>query len=332
MKQIALSYKQLLEDHGVSLEQDPFLQLKQAINHVLDSWSSKRARVYREHLQIADEWGTAVIVQRMIMGNLHKNSGTGVVFTQHPNMGGSAAHLYGDFTLCSQGEDIVAGLVHTMPVSEEQKRKLRLKSESLQTMMPDVFKKIEEVSEDMSENYGYGPQEIEFTFESSKPEDFYILQTRDLEITAQKSIPVFSSQQKKMQLIGHGIGIGGGAMNGILAFDMDDLITYKEKWPEEKLLLVRPDTVPDDIGMIFECDGLLTARGGATSHAAVTAVRLGKVCIVNCSDLAVDEDNKQCIINKYILKSGDKIAIDGHLGNIYKGNYPIKEKEVLPSI
>jgi len=125
-------------------------------------------------------------------------------------------------------------------------------------------------------------------------------------------------------VLGTGIGIGGGAMNGIVSFDMDDLIRYRERFPDQNQILIRPDTVLDDIGMIFECDGLLTARGGATSHAAVTAVRLGKTCIVNCRVLKVIEKEERCLIGGEVFCSGDKIAIDGRLGHIYKGHFPIE--------
>jgi pyruvate,orthophosphate dikinase len=198
--------------------------------------------------------------------------------------------------------------------------------------MPQIYKKIQQIAVDMIENHGYGPQEIEFTFESENPDDVYILQTRDLFIQKRTLMDVFELPPDKMQRVGRGIGIGGGAMNGILAFDMQDLEKYSKIYPGKKQILVRPDTVPDDIEMIFECDGLLTAKGGATSHAAVTAVRLGKVCIVNCTDLLVNEKKKECSINGTLFKSGDKIAIDGYLGNIYKNNYPIVQTEVVPAM
>jgi pyruvate,orthophosphate dikinase len=327
MREMAFTYKAVLKENNVHFEEDLFEQLMQTIMYVFESWSSERAQVYRDHLQIADEWGTAVIVQQMIIGNLNLNSGTGVVFTQNPNRQRPGVHLYGDFTLTSQGEDIVGGLVNVHPVGKTQRKQQDLEKESLQEMLPEIYKRIHQIATELTENQGYNPQEIEFTFESDNPEELYILQTRDQDIAQPNIINIFSTKREEMQLAGRGTGIGGGAFNGIIAFDKKDIATLKEQQPRDQIILVRPDTVPDDIEMIFECDGLLTAKGGATSHAAVTAVRLGKTCVVNCSALQVDEDNKTCELNGTSFKNGDKIAIDGKNGNIFKGNYPIEETQ-----
>lgn len=327
MREIAFSYKDVLKENNVVLEENLFDQLIQTIMFVFQSWSSERAQVYRDHLQIADEWGTAVIVQQMVIGNLNLDSGTGVVFTQNPNRQRPGVHLYGDFTLTSQGEDIVGGLVNVHPVGKTQRKQQNIEEESLQEMLPDIYKRIHQIATELTENQGYNPQEIEFTFESSNPDDLYILQTRDQDITMSNKINIFSTRRDEMHLAGRGTGIGGGAMNGIIAFDKTDIKKVQSKNPDQPVILVRPDTVPDDIEMIFECDGLLTAKGGATSHAAVTAVRLGKTCVVNCSALQVDEENKTCRLNETTFKNGDKIAIDGKNGNIFKGHYPIEETE-----
>jgi pyruvate, orthophosphate dikinase len=332
MKQMAKTYRQALQDHSVYFEQDLIKQLNYTINCVFDSWDSERAKVYREHMQIADEWGTAVIVQKMILGNLNLTSGTGVVFTQNPMRERPGVHLYGDFTLCSQGEDIVGGLVTPLPVGETQRKQLGLEGTSLQTDLPEIYKRIHDIATEMTENLGYSPQEIEFTFESEKAEDLFILQTRDQDLQLPAKTNIFSTLPEKMKLLGRGIGIGGGAMNGIIAIDMEDLLHLNKTHPGERIILVRPDTVPDDIGMIFECHGLLTAKGGATSHAAVTAVRLGKTCVVNCTDLFVNDAKKECTINGKALKPGDKIAIDGHLGNIFNGHYPLETTEIKASL
>ena len=324
MKNIAFSYKQVLKDYDIHIEKEPYKQLKQAIISVIESWGSHRAKSYREHLQIANEWGTAVIVQKMVLGNIALNSGTGVVFTHDPNQNKPGLNLYGDFTLCSQGEDIVAGLVHTLPVTEIQRNTSYTDSPlSLQSSHPEIYARLIELSNKLIDTYGFNHQEIEFTFESEKPEDLYILQTRDQNINKQDIKAIFDCPVDAMKLAGRGIGIGGGAMSGMIVFDQRDIQMLKKANPEAKFILVRPDTVPDDIPMIFKCDGLVTGKGGATSHAAVTASKLGKVCIVNCKALRVNEQKKECEINGVILKPGEMISIDGNLGNIYLGEYPI---------
>ncbi|HMM11557.1 MAG TPA: PEP/pyruvate-binding domain-containing protein [Bacteroidales bacterium] len=324
MEQIAMAYKQVLTDHNVRFEEDPVKQLLRTINMVFESWSSERAFVYRRHLQISDNWGTAVIVQRMVMGNIDDQSGTGVLFTQSPKRGRPGVHLFGDFTLRGQGEDIVAGLVKPLPVSETQRLQAGLDGHSLQSLFPLIYQKIYDIATDLTENHGYSPQEIEFTFESGRPEDLYILQTRDQDLNISQEIPAFTASPDDMKLLGRGMGIGGGAMNGLAAFDEADMDRLRKLQPGSQIILIRPDTVPDDIGMVFACDGLITARGGATSHAAVTAVRLGKTCVVNCIDLKVDEAGRQCWFNGVAVHSGDSISIDGNLGNIYAGHYPVE--------
>ncbi|MEA3503853.1 MAG: PEP/pyruvate-binding domain-containing protein, partial [Bacteroidota bacterium] len=328
MREIAFAYQDILKQNSIEFEQDLTKQLQQTIRFVFKSWSSKRAQVYRDHLQIADEWGTAVVVQKMILGNLNTVSGTGVVFTQNPNRHRPGVHLYGDFSLSSQGEDVVGGLVNVYPVGKTQRKHQNIEEESLQEMLPDIYDRIYLLSKQLTENMGFNPQEIEFTFESGSADDLYILQTRDQDIKKKDSIFIFNTPSEKMKLAGRGIGIGDGVLNGIIAFDIYDLENLRKIYPDDKIILVRPDTVPDDIAMIFECDGLLTAKGGATSHAAVTAVRLGKTCVVNCSSLEVNEEKKTCVIDKIPFKSGDKIALDANTGNIFEGNYPTEKIEI----
>jgi len=328
IREVTLSYRGLLKEHRVHVEQDLFRQIMQAILSTMDSWYTERAKTYRRHLQIAEEWGTAVIVQQMVLGNLGADSGTGVLFTRDPLEEKPGVNLYGDFTLYSQGEDVVAGLVHTLPISEKQRKSIpgniRI---SLEKDFPAVYQELLYRSRLLVESYGFNHQEIEFTFESPRKEDLYILQTRDYTTSEPEKLRVFAADQKSMQFLGSGIGIGGGAMNGVIVFDREDLKNAADTFPDKKKILVRPDTVPDDIDMIFECDGLLTARGGATSHAAVTAARLGKICIVNCKVLQVSESEKRCTISDVELRLGDEIAIDGRLGNIYRGNYPVEYTE-----
>ena len=328
MRELAYAYKEILENHGIEFEQDPFKQIIECVNMVFESWNSERALAYRRHLSISENWGTAVIVQQMIFGNLSDVSGSGVVFTQNPHRERPGVHLYGDFTMRSQGEDIVGGLVKPLPIGETQRIAANLDGPSMQTLLPDIYWKIYAIAKQLTENMGYSPQEMEFTFESDRPEDFHILQIRDQDLKLEDEVNAFVQAPDEMKQIGRGMGIGGGAMNGLVAFNELDIKTLREQQPEAQVILVRPDTVPNDIGMIFDCDGLLTARGGATSHAAVTAVRLGKVCVVSCIELQV-YDEKHCgELNGHQLQMGDKIAIDGNLGIVYLGHYPTEKMKM----
>lgn len=327
MREVAMAYKAKLAQKKIDFEEDVFEQLLTTINLVFESWSSQRAKVYRKHLEIADDWGTAVVVQQMIFGNLSSLSGTGVVFTQDPTKEKHGVSLYGDFTLSGQGEDIVAGLVTPRPVSKNQVSSNGDKGQSLQENFPNIYKRLNQMAIDLTENHGYSPQEIEFTFESEKAEDLYILQIRDQDLGVNRSADVFETPIEQMKLAGRGIGVGGGAMSGRVAIDDTDISMIREQYPNTKVILVRPDTVPDDIGMIFATDGLLTGKGGATSHAAVTAVRLGKTSVVNCTNLQVFDQEKTCELNGHVLNSGDLISIDGFLGNVYIGNYPVKTNQ-----
>ncbi len=330
MREIAFAYKEILEKNNVKFEEDPWQQLKQAIMSVFDSWSSKRAIVYRDHLQIAEEWGTAVVIQKMVLGNIYDYSGTGVVFTYNPQIQKPGIYLNGDFTMCSQGEDIVAGLVHALPVSVSQKQLTQRENQiSLEERLPEIYNRLYEIAYSLVEKLGYNHQEIEFTYESENPEDLYILQIRDQDTRKVERMEVFSEPVSNMKLLARGIGGGGGALTGRLAIDMEDIKMLRKKYPDEKCILVRPDTVPDDIPIIFECDGLVAARGGTTSHAAVTAARLGKTCVLNCHHLIVYEKEKECSINGHILKPGDKISIDGFAGNIFSGYYKTELTEIV---
>jgi len=325
MREIAYDYKKVLEDHNIKIISDPFEQLKHAIRSVWDSWSSDSSVSYRSHMQIADEWGTAVLVQKMVLGNLSPNSGTGVVFTSNPFNGYSGISLYGDFAICSQGEDVVAGLVNTLPISEYQRKKhYRDCSLSLESGFPKIYEALYRYAKKLIEQHGFVHQEIEFTFESENPESLAILQTRNQILRKQKSYSRFVKSPGEMKLAGHGMGVSSGVMSGLVAFDMEDIKRLRDQNPGAKIILVRPDTVPDDIPMIFACDGLITAKGGITSHAAVTAASLGKLCIVKCRGLVVRETEKVCIINGHVFLPGDSISIDGSLGNIYEGHYEIQ--------
>lgn len=320
MKKTCKAYEMVLLDHGIHIEKDPFRQLRQAILCVIDSWSAKSAVSYRNHMQIADEWGTAVIVQKMILGNRSSSSGTGVVFTNSPFNGKSGINLYGDFALCSQGEDVVSGLVNTLPITEAQRKHYDGGAPlSLESSFPDIYEKLLASARLLIEKHGFVHQEIEFTFESPDPDSLYLLQTRNQNLKKKNQTTTFAADPNGMKTIGTGIGIGGGALSGAIAFTAEDIRQIRSESPERKVILCRPDTVPDDIPLIFECDGLVTAKGGATSHAAVTAASLGKVCIVSCKSMRVSDANKTCFFGDQIYTAGAVISIDGNLGSIYEG-------------
>ncbi|MBT4512042.1 MAG: pyruvate phosphate dikinase, partial [Chloroflexi bacterium] len=223
MKEIAQKYKKVLQEHDIRIHDEPYKQLRRAVLDVLDSWSSERAIVYRQHLQIADEWGTAVIIQKMVLGNFSTNSGTGVLFTHDPYENKPGINIYGDYAQCGQGEDIVTGWLHTLPVTEYHCQKYHYESgSSLETAFPEIFDKLLEISTQLVEDQHLGPQEIEFTFEGENADDLYILQTRRQDIQKPAKRAVFRVTPDQLELAGRGIGIGGGALSGILAFNSDD--------------------------------------------------------------------------------------------------------------
>ncbi len=325
MKTLALSYRELAGERGALPEDDPFEQLLQAVFLVLRSWGSEGARLFRQRLGLAEEWGTAVIVQRMVFGNLGANSGSGVVFTRDPWSSHTGVELYGDFTRCSQGEDVVAGLVHPLPISEKQRLTRESKEPmSMETAFPEVYTRLREIAERLILEEGFEHQEIEFTFESERAGDLYLLQTRPLRLLRQEKTVVFAHTESLMKsLLTRGTGVSGGAISGAIAFTMDDIRRLKDEDPKLPVILVRPDTVPEDIPLLLQADGLLTSRGGATSHAAITAKRLGKVCVVNCHDLVVVEGEHGAKIGNRRFETGDMVSIDGVLGNVYEGRHEV---------
>ena len=330
MKEMAQAYRQLMEERKIHVIDDPTEQLMYTVRSVMDSWDSRRARSYRKHLRIADEWGTAVIIQKMVMGNRSKRAGSGVFFTHNPRINRPGIHPYGDFTLCSQGEDIVSGLVYPLPISEDQRKDGYAQSDcSLQSAFPLVYEQLLHYARLLIEEYGFNHQEIEFTFESDQPQDLYILQIREQNIHRQKGQSEFSQPPSLDRLLGRGIGIHGGCLSGRVVFTDEDFARFRHYELKTPLILLRPDTVPDDIPMIFQSDGLLTSRGGVTSHAAVTAAKLGKVCIVNCRDLKVNEIKKEAIINGVTIRAGDYLSLDGNSGSIYKGWNPVLAETTL---
>jgi pyruvate,orthophosphate dikinase len=332
MRQIAFHYKEIMSDHGVRLTEEPFDQLVHAIQIVLRSWFSDRAADYRERLGIAEQWGTAAIVQCMVFGNLNKRSGSGVILTRNPLGGDTPVELYGDYNLCSQGEDVVSGLVNPLPISEAQRR-LGAPGDggpSLEQHFPAIFQRLKGTASLLIDEQGYAHQEIEFTFESEQPKDLFVLQTRNMVYSEQERVQVFvASEALKDALLGRGIGAGGGVLSGRVAFTGADIHHLRTRNPGCAIILARPDTVPDDFALIAQADGLLTARGGLTSHAAVAAHRLGKTCVVNCRSLHVYEQRQEAELNGHTIRFGDTISIDGRQGTIYAGEFPVQYEDII---
>ncbi|MDY0151856.1 MAG: PEP-utilizing enzyme, partial [Candidatus Cloacimonas sp.] len=229
----------------------------------------------------------------------------------------------GDFTICSQGEDVVAGLVHTLPISEIQRKHAKSPlNNSLEKDYPEIYNRLLRYVRQLIEDCAYPNQEIEFTFEGPHADQLFILQTRNQVISKAPDYSVFAVPKRELKLLGSGIGIGKGVVNGIIAISRADIDKFAGS--DSALILVRPDTVPEDMDLLFDCQGLLTSRGGVTSHAAVTATRLGINGVVNCRDLIVIEQEGHCRIGEISLKPGDKIALDATNGSIYLGHYPLE--------
>ncbi|HUV50701.1 MAG TPA: PEP/pyruvate-binding domain-containing protein [Anaerolineae bacterium] len=327
MRKVALAYKDMIRDAGINIIEDPFEQLYMAIKSVLGSWEESKAKAYRKIMGISDDWGTAVTVQKMVFGNLGRQSGSGVFFTHNPRWSGDILRLWGDFTLGNQGEDVVSGLVNTMPISiNQQDIEMRQTDITLESHFPLIFKALKDWSSELVYKKGWSPQEIEFTFESPSIKDLYLLQARDMTMRERKKVLTFYPEKiSEDKYLGHGIGVSGGAMSGRVVFSLDEIDKWRKLEPETSLILLRADTVPDDIQEIYASDGLLTARGGLTSHAAVVAHRLGKTCVVGCVDLICNEKKKNCLFNKISLTAGDYISIDGREGSVYHDLIDIKE-------
>ena len=327
MKNVALLYKALIRDSGVAILEVPLEQLYMAIKTVLDSWESSKAKTYRQIMGISDDWGTAVTVQAMVYGNISEKSGSGVIFTHNPRWSGDTLRLWGDFTVGNQGEDVVSGLVKTNPISIfQQEIEMRETDITLQTHYPEIYDALRGWAHNLIDERKWTPQEMEFTFESPSINDLYLLQTRDMTIRERKKALTFDFEEKHAAFyLGHGIGVSGGAMSGRLVFNLEEIEKWRIQEPDTNLILARADTVPDDIREIHAADGLLTARGGLTSHAAVVAHRLGKTCVVGCGDLICDERDKSCTFNQILVKAGDHISIDGHEGSVFRGLIKVKE-------
>ncbi len=329
MKTVALAYRDKIKHAKIHFSSDPLEQLFQAIRLVLDSWDAPRARAYRQIIGLSQDWGTSVTVQQMVFGNISQGAGTGVIITHDPRSPRNQISLWGDFTRKNQGEDVVAGLVNTFPISiAQQEREMRNTDTTLESHFPEIYNGLLTWADILVNKQGWSPQEIEFTFEGPRLENLYILQSRDLGIREHKTRPLFIPQSQALataenRYLGHGIGVSGGAMSGRLVFTLQDIRHWRTQEAETALILVRNDTVPDDIREIHAADGLLTARGGMTSHASIVAYRLDKTCVVGYRNMVCNERKKECRFDDIVLTSGDFISIDGHKGAVFRGNIDI---------
>ena len=330
MAELALDYRRLLQAAGVGLVNDPFAQLIACIERVHGSWWGDGAHLYRRELQISDDWGTGVIVQAMVFGNLGRRSGTGVVLTRAPDREPEAIEPYGDFVIQGQGDDVVGGLVETFPISERQ----RLAepgggSLSLEQGFPEIYAALADAARILVRDHGMNDQEVEFTFEGDRRSDLYLLQMRDVVVAPSSVIAAFiPGEALERARVATGIGVAGGALSGRVAHRGTDVAALREEFPGEAIILLRPDTVPDDIPLVLRVDGLLTAVGGATSHAAVAAKRLGKTCVVGTRTLEVDEEARCSRIAGQPVRTGDALSISGIDGSVYLGAHPVAELRV----
>jgi pyruvate,orthophosphate dikinase len=334
MQELALSYQRLIRQRGLGIPDDPWLQLVNAIQLVLDSWDTQKAVEYRKIMDVSDAWGTAVIVQAMVFGNKSVNAGSGVVFTAHPYRKVQRVALWGDYAYGDQGEDIVSGLVSSHAISIEQaKLDGRHEGETLELRFPKIYQKLLHISRELVYEKRWNPQEIEFTFEGPEPDELFLLQTRDM-ITIKKKehLNVFvESPALESAYLGKGVGVSGSALSGRAVFTEENIRKLRQIDPATPLILIRQDTVPEDIKVVSQSDGLLTSRGGQTSHASVVAVRLEKTCVVGCRSLKVYEAEQYCEIAGVKIGFGDPISIDGRNGQVLHGAHPIVEEyHILP--
>ena len=323
MKEIALCYREELHARGIKIFDNPIDQLRYAILKAFQSWDSECAKIFRRQMNLSNDWGTAVTVQEMVFGNLNENSGSGVTFTRAPGGQSSEIELFGDFFFGVQGDDIVSGLIETFPVSEVQRRREnRNCSLSLESQFPQIYEKLVGYAHHLIRDKGFNHQEIEFTFENQQSDGLYILQTRDQYQNREiNNVAFVDTPALRASLLGNGVGVGGGAISGRAVFSEREIRKFRKISPDVPLILIRPDTVPEDVGLLLQVEALLTARGGRTSHAAVTIPQLGKVGVVGFNKLKVYETESFCLVGSHKIQPGDYLSLDGGSGAVYHGQH-----------
>ena len=330
MKELVVRFKEFYKNEkGEDFPQDPKVQLMEAVKAVFRSWDNPRANVYRRMNEIPYDWGTAVNVQSMVFGNSGNSSGTGVAFTRNPATGEKA--LFGEYLINAQGEDVVAGVRTPSPISK------------LQEEMPGVYEQFADIANRLEQHYK-DMQDMEFTIEDGK---LYMLQTRNGKRTAVAALkvavdlvdegmidekeavcrvepkqldallhPTFDADAlKKATVVGKGLAASPGAACGRVVFSAEEAKEWAARG--EKVVLVRLETSPEDIEGMQVSEGILTVRGGMTSHAAVVARGMGTCCVSGCGDIVVDYAAKQFTLAGKVYKEGDWISLDGSTGNIY---------------
>ncbi len=339
-KELTYEYKRICRNNGKEFPDDPYKQLELAIKAVFNSWMSERAVEYRRYYKITPDIadGTAVNVVAMVFGNMDDRSATGVVFTRNPESG--ERRLYGEFLVNAQGEDVVAGIRTPEPI------------ERLAGIMPDTYKQLVDICNRLERHYRE-PQDVEFTIESGK---LYLLQTRAAKMNAIASVKVavdmvregiISKEEALLRVnpddleqllhrrvdpktttrpIAVGIGASPGAAVGKVVLDTKRAIEYAATG--EQIILVREETKPEDVPAFFRSVGILTSKGGKTSHAAVVARGMGKPCIVGCSSILIDEEQRRFIVDGIVVNEMDEVTIDGSTGRVYMGSVKLVEPEL----
>jgi pyruvate, orthophosphate dikinase len=341
LKELARQFKEEYKAKiGEDFPSDPKEQLMGAVKAVFRSWDNPRANVYRRDNDIPYSWGTAVNVQAMAFGNMGDDCGTGVAFTRDPATG--AKGLFGEFLTNAQGEDVVAGVRTPMHIAEMEEK------------FPEAFKEFKDVCQTL-ENHYRDMQDMEFTVEHGK---LYMLQTRNGKRTAQAALKIacdlvdegMRTEEEAVAMIdprnldtllhpqfdakvlkestpaGKGLGASPGAATGKVVFTAEDACDWAARG--EKVVLVRLETSPEDITGMKASQGILTVRGGMTSHAAVVARGMGTCCVSGCGDIQMDEENKQFVLAGKTYHEGDYISIDGSTGNIYDGRIPTVDASI----
>ena len=339
LKELVEEFEDLIkQEKKVDFPQNPFQQWEMAINAVCASWNNKRAINYRKINKIPEHWGTAVNVQTMVFGNMGNDSCTGVGFTRNPATGEKT--LYGEYLINAQGEDVVAGIRTPQPLS-------KLKEE-----MPQVYQELYEVTQTLEKHYR-DVQDFEFTVEKKR---LYLLQTRTGKRTAQAAVKIARDMVKegliskdeallrvepdqleqllhrridpkaKVEVLAQGLPASPGAATGIIVFTADRAVELADN--KKKVILVRKETSPEDIHGIAVAQGILTSRGGMTSHAAVVARGMGKCCVAGCEAIKVDEKEKRFTVNGMVFQEGDYITLDGSSGKVIKGKVPMLDPEL----